>query len=81
MDGFNGGVACSLKGRDLTSRPRQTESEFLKEMDMRLRVCGSKGLKDSFGVLLFWWAISATDTDVDGADDLNDPFPNCPATF
>ena len=33
------------------------------------------------GVAFFWWAISATDTDVDGVDDLNDAFPNCPATF
>ena len=49
---------------------------------MRLRVCGWKDLKGSFaGVLLFSGGQSATDTDVDGVDDLNDASPNCQAEF
>ena len=49
---------------------------------MRLRVCGSKGLKGSFAcVLPFSGGQSATDTDVDGVDELNDAFPISPAEF
>ena len=45
-------------------------------------MCGWKDLEGSFaGVLLFSRGQSATDTDVDGVDDLNDASPNCPAEF
>jgi hypothetical protein len=55
MDGFNRGSRLLAKG-PRSNLPAQADGIGIpeKEMDMRLRVCGSKGLKNSFaGVLLF----------------------------